>query len=68
MRPILSHLRDAVDSSPIKILTLNSGSSSLKFAIYQVQPEERLLLSGKVERIGLAGGHLEFKGPTLSHR
>jgi acetate kinase len=47
---------------PIKILTLNSGSSSLKFAIYQVQPEERLVISGKLERVGLPGGHVQISG------
>jgi len=45
-----------------KILTLNSGSSSLKFAIYRVAPEERLVFSGKLGRIGLAGGRVEISG------
>jgi len=47
-------------ASSVKILTLNSGSSSLKFAIYQVRPDERLLLSGKLERIGLAQGRIKI--------
>jgi acetate kinase len=45
-----------------KILTLNSGSSSLKFAIYQVAPEERRLLSGNLSRIGLRGDRIEMSG------
>jgi acetate kinase len=41
------------------ILCLNSGSSSLKFALYQLSDEaETLLAEGAVERIGLQGGHL----------
>jgi acetate kinase len=37
------------------VLTLNSGSSSLKFAVFPVDGEERVLLAGKAERIGLDG-------------
>ena len=37
------------------VLTLNSGSSSLKFAVFPVDGEERALLVGKAERIGLDG-------------
>jgi acetate kinase len=37
----------------LQILTLNSGSSSLKFALYRIGSSERLLQSGKIERIGL---------------
>lgn len=40
------------------ILCLNSGSSSLKFALYQLEEAETLLAAGAVERIGLPGGHL----------
>ena len=40
------------------ILCLNSGSSSLKFALYQVgNGGAGLLAKGAVERIGLQGGH-----------
>ncbi len=46
------------DSS--SILTINGGSSSIKFAIYQRgEPLERGL-SGKIERIGLNGTNLTF--------
>ncbi len=45
------------------ILCLNSGSSSLKFALYQLGDEaEALLAEGAVERIGLPGGHLWIRG------
>src|SRR5699024_4856236 len=35
-----------------KILAINAGSSSLKFQLFQM-PEENVLASGQVERIGL---------------
>ncbi|HNX15944.1 MAG TPA: acetate kinase [Bacilli bacterium] len=38
-----------------KIMTINSGSSSLKFKLYEM-PEERVICSGNCERIGLADG------------
>jgi acetate kinase len=45
------------------ILCLNSGSSSLKFALYHLgEGEEVRLAHGAVERIGLAGGHLWIRG------
>jgi acetate kinase len=45
------------------ILCLNSGSSSLKFALYHLgELEEVRLAHGAVERIGLAGGHLWIQG------
>lgn len=45
------------------ILSLNSGSSSLKFAFYTVEPAgETLLASGAVERIGLTDGLLWVRG------
>jgi len=47
----------------ISILSLNSGSSSLKFAFYETETAgERLLASGAVERIGLAEGLLWVRG------
>ena len=45
------------------ILCLNSGSSSLKFALYRPQGAgEALLAAGAVERIGLAEGLLWVRG------
>ena len=47
-----------------RILTINGGSSSIKFALYQVgKPLERGL-HGKVDRIGLSGTNLTFNDPT----
>jgi acetate kinase len=43
-----------------RVLTLNSGSSSLKFAIFAMAPgAEKALLQGKLERIGAGKGHFE---------
>ena len=38
------------------ILTLNSGSSSIKFALYAMGEEERLVVRGEAERIGQRDG------------
>jgi acetate kinase len=41
------------------VLCLNSGSSSLKYALYRMAPEdETLMAQGSVERIGLDGGRI----------
>lgn len=44
------------------ILCLNSGSSSLKFALYRMAEEEELVARGEAERIGLDGGLLRLEG------
>ena len=38
----------------MKILSVNAGSSSLKFKLYEM-PEETVLIDGYVQRIGLDG-------------
>ena len=43
-----------------KIMSVNAGSSSLKFQLFQM-PEEEVLTSGVVERIGLAEGIFTIK-------
>jgi acetate kinase len=41
-----------------RILTLNSGSSSLKFSAYEMgEGDEKLLVHGSLERVGATGGH-----------
>ncbi len=43
------------------VLVFNLGSSSLKFSVYQMgarKEEEKLLVSGEAERIGIEGGRL----------
>jgi acetate kinase len=37
------------------VLALNSGSSSIKFAVYRIDGDEKPLLKGRAERIGLDG-------------
>ncbi|MFZ0450692.1 MAG: acetate/propionate family kinase [Desulfatiglandaceae bacterium] len=53
------------------ILCINSGSSSIKFALFQMVPAEKLLAEGAVERIGIPGGQLWLKdgrGTSLADR
>ena len=38
----------------MKLLSINAGSSSLKFRLYEM-PEEKLLMKGMFERIDLEG-------------
>jgi acetate kinase len=45
-----------------RILTLNSGSSSLKFSVHELGSDERLVMSGAVRRIG-SGGALTVGSP-----
>ena len=42
------------------VLVINSGSSSVKFTLYRM-PEETILASGAVERIGLESSGLEYQ-------
>ena len=44
----------------MKILCVNAGSSSLKFQMYDM-PEEKLIISGLFERIGIDGGVYTIK-------
>ncbi|TAK08415.1 MAG: acetate/propionate family kinase, partial [Candidatus Manganitrophaceae bacterium] len=46
------------DDGYTRILTINSGSSSLRFSLYRMGPSEMLLQSGRMARIGL--GASEF--------
>ena len=50
------------------ILSVNCGSSSLKFALYQLADDEQLVASGEVDRIGIPGTRikvLDGTGATL---
>ena len=44
----------------MKILSVNAGSSSLKFQAYEM-PEEKVLISGTFERIGIDGSFYTIK-------
>src|ERR1039457_6661538 len=50
------------------ILTINGGSSSIKFALYQVGEPLKRGLCGKVDRIGLSGTNLTFNDPARKHQ
>lgn len=51
-----------------RILTINGGSSSIKFALYEVGEPLKRELHGKVDRIGLSGTNLTFNDPTHKKR
>ncbi|HEX5400013.1 MAG TPA: acetate/propionate family kinase, partial [Verrucomicrobiae bacterium] len=46
------------------ILTINGGSSSIKFAVYAAVKPLKRGLHGTVDRIGLSGTNLTFTAPT----
>ena len=50
------------------ILTINGGSSSIKFALYQIDGPLKRWLYGKVDRIGLAGTNLTFNDLTQNQQ
>lgn len=45
-----------------RILTINSGSSSIKFALFDVGNSFQRILKGSIERIGLPDATLQVKG------
>jgi acetate kinase len=47
------------------VLTLNGGSSSIRFAIYAAGDARKKLLSGKVDRIGVSGTSLNVDGGQI---
>ena len=44
------------------VLTINGGSSSIRFAVYQAGDTPRRRLSGKIDRIGLSGTNMVANG------
>jgi acetate kinase len=51
-------------SASPRILTINGGSSSIKFALFEGIDPQRRILQGEIERIGLPGATLRVKGPN----
>ena len=51
-------------SASTSILTINGGSSSIKFALCQIGEALERKLVGKVDRIGLSGTNLTFNDPS----
>lgn len=47
----------------MRVLTINSGSSSIKFSLYDIAEKEEMLLSGRLERIGQSSGLFTASGP-----
>ena len=45
-----------------RILTINGGSSSIKFALFEAGDSLRRILEGEIERIGLPEATLRVKG------
>lgn len=45
-----------------RILTINAGSSSIKFALFETGGPLKQMLAGEIERIGLPGAALRVKG------
>jgi acetate kinase len=50
------------------VLTINGGSSSIKFALYPIGGTLKRSLHGKVDRIGLPGANLTFNDPTRNQQ
>ena len=51
-----------MDSAGSRILTINGGSSSIKFALFKAGSSLRRILDGAIERIGLPNAVLQVKG------
>jgi acetate kinase len=47
----------------MKILSINSGSSSLKFMLFDYEKKETLT-TGEVERVGIGGSFSSFRPRT----
>lgn len=54
---------DEGDPEVRSILTINGGSSSIRFAVYGVSDALRRRLCGKIDRIGASGTNLVVNGP-----
>jgi acetate kinase len=51
-----------VPPANLRVLTINGGSSSIKFALFEVGDSLRRMLSGAIERIGLPDAALRVTG------
>ena len=57
----MEELEGIMRASDINILTINSGSSSIKFSLYALGETEGLALKGELGRIGVSQGFLQVK-------
>jgi acetate kinase len=55
-------------SADARILTINGGSSSIKFALYHVKEALKRGVYGAVDRIGLTGTNLTFHDPARNQQ
>src|ERR1700675_3996770 len=46
------------------VVTINGGSSSIRFAVYEAGKTPRRRLEGKIDRIGLSGTNLTVTDPA----
>jgi acetate kinase len=52
----------------VNILTINGGSSSIKFALYQTGKSLKKSFNGSVDRVGLPGTNLTFSESNGKHK
>jgi acetate kinase len=57
-----------MSQSKQSVLTINGGSSSIKFALYQIGAPMERILAGKIDRIGLSGTSLTFSDASHSQQ
>lgn len=55
-------------SAPPSILTINAGSSSIRFAVFEAGDAPRMLLDGKIDRIGLSRTSVAVNDPSATPR
>lgn len=48
-------------TSPARVLSINGGSSSIKFALFEAGPPLKWILEGGIERIGLLAATFRVK-------
>ena len=48
------------------VLTINGGSSSIRFAVHEVGGPHRRRLAGKIDRLGLSGTNLSVSDPVAN--
>jgi acetate kinase len=53
-----------MNAAPPSVLTINAGSSSIRFAVYEAGEPPRRRLDGKIDRIGLAGTSMTVSDPA----
>ena len=58
------HPREIADGP--RVLTVNGGSSSIKFALFEIGSAPRRILEGSIEQIGLPEAALRVKGDRES--